>query len=102
MTVAASVGEGELTLDPPFDLATSAALANNIDRGDLAENLFRITALRECAYEVTITAVAPGDGEPERREIINTSVASTHLLFALLDDVLCEIENRLNAPHPSQ
>ncbi len=93
----ASVARGELTFPAPFDLATSAALSSNLDSGSLAERLFEVTALRDCRYEVSITALAPEGSEPLRREILNTTAASTGVLVALLDGLLEEFEARLDA-----
>lgn len=93
LAAVASLDEGELTFPPPFDLASAAALASNIDVGDLALKLFEVTAGRDCGYEVRITAVPPGESTL-RRDVINTSVASTGLLFALLDGLMEELERR--------
>lgn len=82
-----SLAEGNLTFQPPFDLATSAALAANIDLGDLAQRLFDATAQRDTGYRISIHATAPGVPD---REVVNTNVASTALLVALLDGLLDE------------
>lgn len=83
---------------PPFDLATSLALAANIDRGDLAERLFEVTAARDTQFEVAIYARCP-DNPDMRRQIVDTTVASTKLLTALLDMVLDELDARAQT-HP--
>lgn len=98
MGVVTSVTDGDLTFPAPYDLATSAALASNIDTGGLAEKLFDVTADRDCRYEVTVTALSPVGAEPPmRREIINTVAQSTQAMIALLDGLLDEIEARLDA-----
>lgn len=101
MQTVAAVADGELTFPPPFDLSTSAALASNIDRGWLAQKLADVTASRDCGYEVSITALTPGVPDPMRREIINTTVSSTRLLFTLLESLMDELEARMDAAeHP--
>lgn len=82
-----ALADGDLTFTPPFDLATSAALAANIDTGAIAQQLFEVTAQRDTGYRVEIYAVAP---DVEDREILKTSVASTNLLIELLDGLLDE------------
>lgn len=94
MRTVSAVADGELTFPPPFDLASAAALQENIDLGELALQLFHATASRDTGYEVTIHALAPEGSEPLRREIINTTVASTSLLFALLEGLMDELEAR--------
>lgn len=102
MTIMADLSRGDLTFPPPFDLAASAALASNTDMGTLALRLFELVAARDCAYEVTVTALSTaGDTPPLRREIINTSVASTSLLFQVLDGLMDELEARLPAEQPA-
>ncbi len=93
----ASVARGDLTFPAPFDLATSAALGSNLDEGMLAERLFEVTAVRDCRYEVTITALAPEGAEPMRREILNTVAPSSGVLTTLLDCLLEELEARMEA-----
>lgn len=91
------LAEGALVFPPPFDLATSSALALNNDLGDLAEKLFEVSALRDCGFHVQITALAPGtDTQPLRRDVVNTTVGSVRLLLALLDDVAFEVEAQQN------
>lgn len=102
MTIVSGLSRGDLTFPAPFDLATSAALAKNIDVGRLAEQLFDVTAARDCGYEVTISALNHDDGDPMRREIINTTVASTGLLVVLLDGLLDELDARLEAGRPAE
>lgn len=86
-SVVTALAEGNLTFPPPFDLATSAALAANIDLGDVAEALFTVTAQRETGFRVTVHATAPGVPD---REVVNTTVAGSALLVALLDGLLDE------------
>lgn len=90
--VIAVLARGELTFPAPFDLATSSALASNIDRGDLAERLFEVTASRQTGYRVAIYATAPGVPD---RAVIDTAVPSTQVLIALLDGFLEEQEAKL-------
>lgn len=86
------LADGALMFPPPFDLATSSALAVNTDSGDLAEKLYD-AAPRTCQFEVKITELAQGAGfEPVRREVVNTVVFSTRLLLALLDSVAMELQ----------
>lgn len=94
LAAVADLAEGELTFPPPFDLATAAALGENMDKGELALKLFEATASRDTGYRVLIEALTPEGSQPMRREIINTTVPSTMLLFALLDGLLDEIEAR--------
>lgn len=102
MAIVSGLTEGDLTFPAPFDLSTSAALAKNDDIGDLAERLFAVTAQRDCGYEVTITALTEDPGaEPLRREIINTTVAGTQLLLALLEGLMDELDARLTG-HPAE
>ena len=97
METVADLAQGELTFPPPFDLASAVALRDNTDAGDLALKLFAATAARDCGYQVTISALTPEGSEPMRREIINTTVASTALLAALLDGLLDELHDRHEA-----
>lgn len=83
-----SLAGGALTFQPPFDLATSAALSANIDEGDTADRLFDVTARRETAFRVQIHAIAPDVAD---RELINTVVDNMDLLVGLLEDLLDEI-----------
>lgn len=85
--IMAALADGELTFRWPFDLATSAALAANIDHGQLAQDLFDVTAQRDTAYRVSIHAVAP---DVPDREVINTTVPSTAMLMHLLDGLIAE------------
>jgi hypothetical protein len=87
MAAVASLSEGELTFPSPFNLATSAALAANLDVGAIAERLFEVTALRDTGYRVAIYATAPGVAD---REVIDTDVRSTRLLISLLDGLIDE------------
>lgn len=88
LKIVSGLAEGELTFKPPFDLATSAALAANIDTARIAQALFDVTRLRDTAYRVSIHALAPGVPD---REVINTEVSSTDLLIELLDGLLDEL-----------
>lgn len=92
MGIVSALADGELTFAPPFDLATSAALARNIDTGRIAQALFDATQTRDTAYRVTIAAISPDD--ELAREIIDTTVASTRLLVALLDGLMEELHAR--------
>lgn len=83
---------------PPFDLATSLALAANIDMGVLAERLFDVTAERDTQFQVAIYACSP-EYPDIRRQIVDTRVASSQLLTALLETVLDELDARAQA-HP--
>lgn len=83
---------------PPFDLATSAALAANIDGGSTAQQLFDVTAQRDTGFRVEIHAVAPGVPD---REVIKTTVASTSLLIELLDGFIEEQLARNEEGDPS-
>lgn len=94
MAVIASLAQGELTFPAPFDLATSAALAANIDTGRIANDLFDVTAQRDTGYRVEVYATAPGVAD---REVIATRVPSTALLVSLLDGLLEELCARHNA-----
>ena len=98
MQIVASLAEGELTHSPPFDLSMSAALASNLDRNDLALKLAEVSAARDVGYQVMIYGLIPGDDDESlRREIINTTVGSTRLLFALLDGLMDELDARRTA-----
>lgn len=97
MTIVAGLSQGDLIFPAPFDLATSAALAENTDVGIIAERLFAVSAARDCRYEVTIAALNRDGADPMRREILNTTVASTRLLFALLEALMDELDARLEA-----
>jgi hypothetical protein len=92
-TIAADVAEGGLIMPAPFDVASSAALAANVDRGDMADKLFDVTAARDSKFLVHIVEIQ-GD---ESREVINTTCIGQGPLFALLDDVMDEIETRRKA-----
>lgn len=93
--ITAALSDGDLTFQPPFDHATSAALAANIDDGDIAQRLFEVTRLRETTYRVMITAVAPG---VQDREVVNTTVPGAGLLIALLDGLIEEFVARHEEP----
>jgi len=88
--IAADVAEGGLVMPAPFDVASSAALAANVDRGDMAAKLFEVTAARESSFSVLIVE-QQGD---QARELINTTCIGQGPLFTLLDDVMDEIEAR--------
>lgn len=105
MRIVSAVADGELTFPAPFDLASAVALRENDDAGTLALHLFHATAARDTGYQVTIHALTPEGSEPLRREIIDTTVASTPLLFALLEGLMDELEARLaehNNPDPER
>lgn len=87
----APLADGNLTYSSPFDLSASAALADNVDSGSVAEKLFDVTALRRCGYQVTIAEIAPGHPELPRREVLNTQVESLHALTVILEDLLDEL-----------
>lgn len=91
-TVIATLAEGGLTFPAPYDLATSAALAVNVDVGAIALALFQVTAARDTGYRVEIYETAPGVPE---REVVNTTVDGTRLLIALLDGLAEEQSERL-------
>lgn len=94
--VVAVLADGNLVFPPPFDLRTSAALADNTDTGDAAEQLFTFCApLVPVTYRVTITAVPAHHPETGEREIINTRVTTPAALKALLGGLVMEI-----AQHP--
>lgn len=88
--VVAVLADGALMYPPPFDLATSLALAANIDTGDLAEKLHAVTAARDTKYQVTIYQC--DDEHGMRREVVDTTVSSSSLLQVLLEAVLDELE----------
>lgn len=88
--VIACLAAGELTFPPPFDFATSLALAANIDQGELAQQLFAVTAARDTHFSVQITACSPE--QPDLwREVIDTTVSGTRLLAVLLESLLDEL-----------
>ncbi len=87
-----SLTEGALTFPPPFDLSSSAALAANTDVGHIAHELFRVTAERDCAYEVLIRAVPHGDEQVGERGVLDTRVSSTRQLIVLLETLLDELD----------
>lgn len=88
--VISDLAEGGLTFPPPFDLATSLALASNLDRGELAERLFDVTAARETQFTVQIKACSAQYPELTR-QVIDTTVSSTQLLTVLLENLLDEL-----------
>lgn len=94
----APLAEGNLTFPSPFDLAASAALAANDDHGRLAVELFKLLALRDVSYRVTVHATAPGVPD---REVVNTTVAGAATLVALLDGLLDEITTDPTEGDPS-
>lgn len=89
-----SLSRGELGFPAPFDYPSSAALADNIDTGSIAERLFDVTALRQSAYEVVIRARSPQHPELPAREVINTVVPSEQMLIVLLETLLDELHDR--------
>jgi hypothetical protein len=90
MRVAGAVADGGLVMPPPFDVASSAALAANSDKGEMADKLFDVTAARASMFEVRITEIQ-GDN---RRDLVDTVCAGEGPLFQLLDDVMDEIDAR--------
>jgi hypothetical protein len=93
----AALAEGELAFPAPFDLATSAALADNTGKygGEAAIALFHF--LREYAhvrYQVVLEAVVddpkPG-AAPMRREIVNCEVPAA-MVAGLLIDVIDQLK----------
>lgn len=90
MKIAAGVAEGGLVMPAPFDIASSAALAANDDKGTTAEGLFEVTAARASRFVVHVVET---NGE-DSRELLNTSCVGESLLFALLDDLMDELEAR--------
>lgn len=87
----AALAEGELSFPPPFDLAASAALADNEHTGETAAALFEfIQKMTEIRYHVIVEAIVddpvPG-GAPMRREIVNCQVPAA-IVAGLLIDVL--------------
>jgi hypothetical protein len=92
--ITAALSDGDLTFQPPFDLATSAALAANADAGDIAQRLFDVTRVRDTTYLVQITEIAPGVSD---REVVNTTVSGAGLLIALLDGLIEEQLARQNS-----
>lgn len=91
-----SLADGDLTFKAPFDLASSTALADNIDDGGIAQRLFEVTALRDCGYEVRIMARSLDHPDVDPREMINTSVRSTRMLISLLEGLLDELYDHDN------
>lgn len=96
LRIVSVLSDGELTMPSPFDLPASAALAANMDRGDIAERLFEVTAARECGFKVTISAVVPGDPAVPDREIVDTEVRTLRALTALLMTTLDELHSRIS------
>lgn len=89
--VVSALTRGGSLFPPPFDLASAAALAANIDRSQIAERLFDVTAQRDTGYRVTIYATAEGVDD---REVIDTTVDSSTLLVTLLDGLIEELLDR--------
>lgn len=87
----AALTDGGSLFSPPFDLASAAALAANIDRSEIAHRLFEVTAQRDTGYRVAIYATAEGVAD---REVIDTKVDSTALLIILLDGLIEELLSR--------
>lgn len=92
----AALADGELTFDPPFDIASAAALAANMDVGDIALALWSVTAQRDVHYTVQIHALVPGQPALEPREILDTTVSSTANLVALLEMFIDELHLKRN------
>lgn len=96
--VTGSIVRGALVFPPPFDLATSAALAVNDETGDIAERLFEITAQKHSKFRVLITEIADGVDD---QEVINTTVTGQQLLITLLDEFINELAEQLEKGDPS-
>lgn len=95
MAAVAVLAEGELTFPAPFDLASSAALGDNVDEGGIAERLFDVSVRRECRYRVSIHELGPGDRpDAPSRPVLDTTVSNSQLLVHLLDDLSSELEAR--------
>lgn len=88
--VVADLADGGLTFPPPFDFATSLALAANIDAGELAQQLFAVTAARDTQFTVRIDACS-AEQPGLSRQVIDTTVDSTQLLAVLLEGLLEEL-----------
>lgn len=86
-----SLSQGGLTFPPPFDLAASAALADNIDTGEIAQRLFEVTHQRDTAYTISIAAVSSQHPDLPGRPVLETTVASRQLLIVLLEGLLDEL-----------
>lgn len=89
-----SLTGGDLGFPPPFDLSSSAALADNIDEGPIAQQLFDVTAQRQVSYTVVITGRSLQHPEMPEREVMNTTVPSERVLIALLEGFLNELYER--------
>jgi hypothetical protein len=95
MAAVAVLAEGELTFPAPFDLATSAALSDNVDEGLIAQRLFDVSVERECRYRVSIHELAPSDRpDAPSRALLDTTVQNSQLLLHLLDDLSSELQAR--------
>lgn len=90
LAIAVDVAEGALVMPAPFDVASSAALAANEQTGDAAEGMFTVTAARESRYEVRIVEVQ----DDVAREVVDTTCNGQGPLFALLEDVMDQLEAR--------
>lgn len=91
-----SLADGELVFPPPFDLPSAAALADNLDLGEIAERLFAVTAQRQMTYTVTITGRSPQHPEMPDRVLVDTTVPSENLLIVTLETLLDELYARQN------
>lgn len=94
MTIAAGVADGGLVMPAPFDVASSAALAVNDEKGKTAEGLFDVTAARDSRFKVLIVEEQGADS----RELLNTSCIGQGVLFQLLEDLIDELEARHQQP----
>lgn len=90
-----SLADGDLTFGRPFDLASSTALADNIDSGQNAQRLFDVTALRDLIYDIQIRARSPEHPDVQPREVLCTEIGSTPLLISLLEDLIEELHGRM-------
>jgi hypothetical protein len=89
LEIAADVAEGGLVFPPPFDVASAAALAANEETGNTAEGMFAVTAARQSRYMVRIVEVQ----DEVEREVVDTTCIGQGPLFALLEDVMDQIES---------
>lgn len=88
--VVADLAGGGLTFPPPFDFASSIALASNLDTGTMAQRIFDVTAGRDLQFSVQITACSP-EHPGLSRQVLDTTVSSTQVLTALLEGLLEEL-----------
>lgn len=87
----APLARGELLMPPPFDFASAAALARNIDMGHTAEQLFDFDSSRPVHFHVRIHAISPDQPELGDREVVDTVAQGANPLLALLETLIEEI-----------